>query len=332
MPTPTDRDAVSPYIQKDEDVSGKKLTPTVKSYKNTEFLSGNAGRMVRILCEFEEPQERLRRHYIRSTFLFFGSARSMTQAQYDTTIKALQAKLADCTSEADKEAVQEELTRLEKTQWMCEWVDVVESLARKVAEFAKKEKHLINHSFKYIPDYFKLPPEGAPQSMHDLEENFHDLVVTTGGGPGFMEAANRGAASVPDVKTMGMGISLPFEKGLNRHVTDGLAFEFHYFFTRKFWMMYSCRAIVVAPGGFGTLDELFELLTLKQTRKIPSLPVVLIGKRFWQTVINWQALADFGVISQAEIDSILFTDSPEEATAYIKEFYVSLAEQQKPSQ
>ncbi|KAL7702924.1 SLOG cluster4 family/Possible lysine decarboxylase [Lotmaria passim] len=326
MPTPTDRDAFSPYTQKEEDISGKELTPTVKSYKNTEFLNGSAGRLVRIMCEFEEPKERLRRNYIRSTFLFFGSARSMTRRQYDITEQGLQAKLADCGSEAERAAVQAELVRLEKTQWMCEWVEVVERLATMVAKFAKTEQQLINHSYKYIPDYFKLSPEDKTQSMHELAEQFDDLVVTTGGGPGFMEAANRGAAAVPGAKTIGMGISLPFEKGLNGHVTDGLAFEFHYFFTRKYWMMYSCRAIVVAPGGFGTLDEMFELLTLKQTRKIPSVPVVLLGKRFWQTVINWQALADFGVISQAEIDDLLFTDSPEEAIAYIKDFYIRLAE------
>ncbi|KPA73261.1 hypothetical protein ABB37_09976 [Leptomonas pyrrhocoris] len=328
MPTPTDRDAVSPYTQTDEDLSGKKHTPAVKSYKNTEFLNGSAGRMIRILCEFEEPQERLRRNFIRSTFLFFGSARSMTQVQFDATLKRLRTKLTDCTDEGEKETVRAELARLEKTQWMCEWVEVVERLATMVAQFAKEEQHLINRSYRYIPDYFKVTPEETTKSMQELEAHFDDLVVTTGGGPGFMEAANRGAASVPGVKTMGMGISLPFEKGLNKHVTDGLAFEFHYFFTRKYWMMYSCRAIVVAPGGFGTMDEMFELLTLKQTKKIPSLPVVLLCKKFWQTVINWQALADFGVISQTEIDGMLFTDSAEEAIAYIKDYYLRLAEVQ----
>ncbi|KPI85834.1 hypothetical protein ABL78_5088 [Leptomonas seymouri] len=329
MPISIGGDAPSTYVQKEEDISGKKNTPTVKSYRNTEFFSSSAGRMVRIMCEFEEPKERLRRNYIRSTFLFFGSARSMTRAQYDATLKGLQAKLAACTNEADKQAVQADLARLEKIQWMCEWVEVLERLATMAAEFATKEQHLIDRSFQYIPDYFKLTPEETTRSIEELEKNFHDLVVTTGGGPGFMEAANRGAASVPGAKTMGMGISLPFEKGLNRYVSNGLAFEFHYFFTRKFWMMYSCRAIVVAPGGFGTLDEMFELLTLKQTRKIPSLPVVLLGKKFWQTVINWQSLADFGVISQDEIDGMLFTDSPEEAIAYIKDFYVRLAASQK---
>ncbi|GET87187.1 hypothetical protein, conserved [Leishmania tarentolae] len=315
----------SPYVQKEEDLSGTTLTSTIKSYRNMEFLNSYSGRMIRILCEFEEPKQRLQQHFIRTTVLFFGSARSMTQAQYDCTAQDLHSKLAAATEVSTKERLQKELARLEKTQWMCKWVDVVEDLARRVAEFSQNEQDMINRSFKYIPDYFRLSPEDAPESLDDLHKRFQDLVVTTGGGPGFMEAANRGAKSVPGAVTMGMGISLPFEKGLNPHVTKGLAFEFHYFFTRKFWMMYSCRAIVIAPGGFGTLDEMFELLTLKQTKKIPALPVVLLGKEFWKTVVNWQALADYGVISQEETESLLFTDSAEEAVEHIRNFYRRLA-------
>ncbi|PWV03541.1 hypothetical protein C3747_176g33 [Trypanosoma cruzi] len=156
--------------------------------------------------------------------------------------------------------------------------------------------------------------------------NFLDLVITTGGGPGFMEAANRGAASVEGVETMGMGISLPFEKGLNRYISHGLAFEFHYFFTRKFWMMYSCRAIFIAPGGFGTLDEMFELLTLRQTKKIPDLPIVLLGSSFWRTVINWEALVEFGTVSKEEIDSLCFADTVQEALEFIMGFFLEQAE------
>ncbi|KAG5482783.1 hypothetical protein LSCM1_06813 [Leishmania martiniquensis] len=325
MSTPPHSEVSSPYVQKVGDLSSKMLIPTIKSYRNMEFLNSHAGRMIRILCEFEEPQQRLQQHFIRSTVLFFGSARSMTQEEYNTTLQSLQSKLAAATEESMKASLQIELARLEKTQWMCRWVGVVEKLAKMVAVFARNEQDIINRSFKYIPDYFRLSPEDRSGSLDDLHERFDDLVVTTGGGPGFMEAANRGAASVPGAVTMGMGISLPFERGLNPHVTKGLAFEFHYFFTRKFWMMYSCRAIVVAPGGFGTMDEMFELLTLKQTKKIPSLPVVLLGKEFWQTVVNWQALADYGVISQAEIDDMFFTDSAEEAIEYITAFYHRLA-------
>jgi predicted Rossmann-fold nucleotide-binding protein len=115
-----------------------------------------------------------------------------------------------------------------------------------------------------------------------------------------------------------MAITLPFEEGTNRYVTDELAFEYHYFFTRKFWMMYYCQALVVAPGGVGTMDELFEVLTLKQTGKVQSdLPVVLLGATFWRTIINWEAIVGFGVVSKKDYDDLFFTDSVEEAYAYI---------------
>lgn len=133
-----------------------------------------------------------------------------------------------------------------------------------------------------------------------------------------MEAANKGASRVPGSRNMGMGITLPFEEGLNEYVTDELAFEFHYFFTRKFWMLYHCQALVVAPGGFGTLDELFEVLTLKQTGKVQkNLPVILFGKEYWQTVVNWQALVEFGTIAQEDVDALFFTDDPQDALNHL---------------
>jgi uncharacterized protein (TIGR00730 family) len=155
----------------------------------------------------------------------------------------------------------------------------------------------------------------SPSSQHDANQS---IVICTGGGPGFMEAANKGAASVKGARNIGMGISLPFECGLNPYVTESLAFEFHYFFTRKFWMVYHCQAIVVAPGGVGTFDELFEVLTLKQTGKIhKDLPVILFGKEFWTTVVNWESLVKFGTVSQKDIDDLYFTDDVEEAFQYV---------------
>eukprot|EP00903_Cladosiphon_okamuranus_P014367 g13338.t2 len=159
--------------------------------------------------------------------------------------------------------------------------------------------------------------EAVPFAIDENGSNQH-LVVCTGGGPGFMEAANKGASRVQGARNMGMGITLPFEQGLNEYVTEELAFEFHYFFTRKFWMLYHCQALVVAPGGFGTLDELFEVLTLKQTGKVQkTLPVILFGKDYWQKVINWQALVEFGTIAQDDVDSLFFTDDPQEALDYL---------------
>ncbi|CAD7975474.1 unnamed protein product [Amoebophrya sp. A25] len=142
-------------------------------------------------------------------------------------------------------------------------------------------------------------------------------VVATGGGPGMMQAANEGAyrAQAPSV---GFGISLPFEAGLNPYVSPSLAFEFHYFFTRKFWMAYKICGLVCAPGGFGTLDELFEILTLKQTGRIKRpIPIILFGKSYWEKIINFQAMCDHGMISQDDVDSLFLTDDPDDALRFL---------------
>lgn len=323
----------SPYTQKLQDVEGEDFTPTVKAFNNKMFLRSRQGRLVRVLCEFEEPAGRLRRHNVRSTVLVFGSARAMTTAAYARTLQAHEASLAAAQTDGAKERCEEELRRLRSTQWMCSWVDEVERLARGITEFAMAEKKMINASFTHLPDYFRPAfsemnnDEGDGTSAKRSEDMFCDLVVTTGGGPGFMEAANKGAASVAGAQTMGMGISLPFEKGLNPYITQDLAFEFHYFFTRKFWLMYSCRAVVIAPGGFGTMDEMFELFTLRQTKKIPDIPIILLGSTFWKTVVNWEALAEFGTVSRQEIDSLCFADTADEALAFIKNFFSSEAEE-----
>jgi len=138
-------------------------------------------------------------------------------------------------------------------------------------------------------------------------------VVGTGGGPGMMEAANKGArlAKGPSV---GFGISLPFEDRLNPYVSPELAFEFHYFFTRKFMMSYKCMGLVVAPGGLGTCDELFEVMTLMQTGKIKRrLPIILIGKKFWNACINWDAFVEYGMISEEDAKQLVFVDTADEA-------------------
>ncbi|MBA2322445.1 MAG: LOG family protein [Deltaproteobacteria bacterium] len=144
------------------------------------------------------------------------------------------------------------------------------------------------------------------------------FLVCSGGGPGIMEAANRGAMDVPGGRSVGLGISLPFEQGVNEYVTPELAFEFHYFFTRKYWFLYLCKALVIFPGGFGTLDELFETLTLVQTGKIKKkLPVVLYGKSYWSAVLNLGAMAEFGTISLIDLDLIHMTDDLDDAYGYL---------------
>ena len=143
------------------------------------------------------------------------------------------------------------------------------------------------------------------------------FVVCSGGGPGIMEAANRGASEAKG-HNVGLGISLPFEEGANPYISRELAFKFHYFFMRKFWFTYMAKAVVVMPGGFGTLDEMFELLTLMQTKRIKKpMAIVLFGEEYWSQVIDFKALARFGTINEADIDLCFRTDDVGEAFDYI---------------
>ena len=146
-----------------------------------------------------------------------------------------------------------------------------------------------------------------------LEEPRRRFVVTSGGGPGIMEAANRGAFEAGG-KTIGLNIRLPFEQGPNRYITKGLHFEFHYFFMRKFWFAYLAKALVIFPGGFGTLDEMFEILTLAQTRKLSKkLLVILYGSEYWNEVFDLRPLADWGAINESDLDLLCRVDSADEA-------------------
>ena len=150
-----------------------------------------------------------------------------------------------------------------------------------------------------------------------LKEAGPRFVVCSGGGPGIMEAANRGASEAKG-DNIGLGISLPFEQSGNEYITHKLAFEFHYFFMRKFWFLYMAKALVIMPGGFGTLDELFESLTLMQTGKMTKrLPIVLFGNEFWDSVIDINAMAKFGTISEDDVDRLYRTDSVDDAFDYI---------------
>ena len=152
-----------------------------------------------------------------------------------------------------------------------------------------------------------------------LEEGQRRFVVCTGGGPGIMEAANRGASEARGLN-VGLNISLPFEQHENPYVTHRLAFEFHYFFMRKFWFVYLAKAIVIFPGGFGTLDELFEVMTLIQTMKLKKkLPVVLFGTEYWNEVLNLDALVRHRMIDAGDLDLLHRTDSVDDAFDFVTE-------------
>jgi uncharacterized protein (TIGR00730 family) len=163
-----------------------------------------------------------------------------------------------------------------------------------------------------------------------LRERTYRFVVCTGGGPGIMEAANRGAADAKG-KTIGLNIGLPFEQFPNPYITGDLSFEFHYFFMRKFWFAYLSKALVVFPGGFGTMDELFEILTLVQTGKIAKkITIILYGSAFWKEIVNFEALVKHGTISAEDMNLFHFCDTPEDAMSVLQHSLSEQAEQAEP--
>ena len=260
-------------------------TQPPKAYKNLDFLNSPAARHIRILCEYEEPRQRLKAEDVHDTIVFFGSARSMGSEEAAARVAKAEAAVA---ASPDDAAAAYELSRANVATKLAPFYDQARELARRLTEW-------------------NLQKTGG-----------RHYVITTGGGPGMMEAGNRGAADVPGGKSIGLGISLPFEQGVNRWVTPELAFEFHYFFTRKYWFLYPCKALVGLPGGFGTLDELFETLTLVQTGKIKKrMPVVLLGKAFWNDILDLEAMARWGTISEKDLDLVFLTDSVDEAFEYL---------------
>lgn len=170
------------------------------------------------------------------------------------------------------------------------------------------------------PDYFRLATELSERlarwtvERHEPGKRYH---FCCGGGPGIMEASAKGVAKVDRKLNVAFNISLPFEQSVNENVTSELAFEFHYFFMRKFWFLNVAAAMVVFPGGFGTFDELFEMLTLVQTGKAKPMPFVLFGREFWNEAVNFEALARRGLISRDDVDQIHFAETVDEAFDYL---------------
>jgi uncharacterized protein (TIGR00730 family) len=259
-----------------------KIKPAPLAYENESFLNSPDGRILRILSEYTEPLSRFRREQIQDTVVFFGSARFHSRSEAEGNLTELEKGLGVQHPAERKKA----LASLDTARYY---------------EEARRLAFLLTQWSIQIPARRRR------------------FVVTTGGGPGIMEAANLGAQEAGG-KTIGLNINLPFEQNPNPYITPALNFEFHYFFMRKFWFAYLAKALVIFPGGFGTLDELFEILTLAQTQKLAKkILVVIYGSAYWKRLINFEAMAEAGTISPTDLDLFRMVDSPEEGFEVLRE-------------
>ena len=271
------------------------------AYENSAFLNSADGRLIRIVSEFLEPLSRFRREQIQDTVVFFGSARFRGREEADHALELL-----DNTGSTRPAPSEEQPAKA---------MEIAEGTA---SDLQRKRAVAAVEMARYYEDARRLA-QLLTQWAKTIPSRKHRFVVTSGGGPGIMEAANRGAYEAGG-KTIGMNILLPFEQRPNPYITPSLNFEFHYFFMRKLWFAYLAKALVVFPGGFGTLDEMFEILTLAQTQKVAKKITVLIyGPEYWKKVFNLEVLVDTGAISPKDIELFQYADSPEQAFELLKQ-------------
>ena len=271
------------------------------AYENKGFLNSPDGRLIRIVAEFMEPLARFRHERIQDTVVFFGSARFRGREEADHALELL-----DNTGSLQPAPSEEQPAR------------PPEIAAGKATDLQRKRAVAAVEMARYYEDARRLSHMLTTWAS-SIPSQRHRFVVTSGGGPGIMEAANRGAHEAGG-KTIGMNISLPFEQHPNPYITPALNFEFHYFFMRKLWFAYLAKALVVFPGGFGTLDEMFELLTLAQTHKMAKkITVVIYGPEYWNKVFNLETLVDTGAISLKDIELFQFASTPEQAFEILRD-------------
>lgn len=263
------------------------MPPTEKAYKNLRFLNSPYARHIRLLCEYEEPRTRFIEQQVHNTIVMFGSARVRSQedaqAQLDRALHDL-----DGMDEGDRAKAELEVANARRMVRLARYYEDTRLLAQRLTQWS-------------------LARTGGRRYL-----------VCSGGGPGIMEASNRGASEIEGGRSVGLGISLPFEEKVNDYVTPELAFQFHYFFMRKYWFAYLAKGMVILPGGFGTLDELFEILTLRQTGKIKKrLPMVLFGTDYWDNVLNLDTMVEWGTIAERDLGLMFRTDSVDAAFEYL---------------
>ncbi len=255
-----------------------------KAYEDLSFLKSAQLRPVRLQLELLKPEIILKKHKIENTVVCFGSARIFNKNDSIQRIKLLKKEL----EKNPKDKI--------------------------LKEKLKDAKKLLKSS-KYYEEARRFAKIVASNTV-----NGKKFVIVTGGGPGIMEAANRGAYECGE-KSIGLNITLPMEQDPNPYISPELCFRFHYFAIRKMHFVMRAKAMVAFPGGFGTMDELFEVLTLVQTGKKSKIPIILLGKEYWKSVINFKKMAELGYISEDDLNIFCYVDSAEKAWKVIKDFY-----------
>lgn len=254
---------------------------------DVDFIGRAEQRPIRMQLELQKAETILREAGVRSTIVVFGGTQIVPRARAEERLAAARRALKQSPDDA---ALKRSVTRAERILAKSHYYDEALEFSRMASEFCRHEDHKC------------------------------DLVIMTGGGPGIMEAANRGAFEI-GAKSIGLNIVLPHEQEPNPYITPELCLQFHYFAMRKFHFILRAAALVIFPGGFGTLDELFEVLTLRQTGRMQEIPIIMYGADYWKRVINLQTLADEGVIADEHLHLVHYVNSPEEAWQIVVEFH-----------
>ncbi len=282
---------ISPYAHAHEEAQAAKITvetpqtlsPSYKlSYQDEQFILRDDLRPVRLQLELLKPELIQQEHGIESTVVMFGSARTL---DFETASKELEKVEVELKENPD------DSTLLQK--------QIIARRAVKNSTYYEEARKLA----KMISSYCQKSENKA-------------YVITTGGGKGIMEAANRGAHE-SGAKSLGLNIVLPFEQHPNQYITPELCFQFHYFAIRKMHFLMRAKALIAFPGGFGTMDELFETLTLVQTKKIKPIPILLFGRDYWKRLIDFDMFVEEGTISPVDLDLFKFVETAEEAWALL---------------